>query len=137
MSSGRPSYIILERSLDAQLLVLGSRDFGMLLPGTFGGTTEKVIRGVRCSVLCVRDEDDQSQQRQRHLQTVGSLKEQAQASLETDAARSERLIRLAIQYAPTNAALHQVLAEALERQGKKAAAEAVRAFGQEIRKTCR
>lgn len=132
--SGRPSTKILEHSLDAQLVVIGSRAFRWLLPGTFGSTTEKVLRKLPCSVLTIRDPDPYRDGREDELREIARLRAEARECLDTDPERTIELVRLAMLYAPTNAALHDLMANALEKLGEGDRADAARDLAARIRK---
>jgi len=115
---GRPVSGILDASRDAHLVVLGSSSFDHLLPATFGGVAEKVFRAAGASVITVRDVDPLVEAREAFVSHVASLRGDAERLLEQGDVRAaiERG-RDAVQAAPGNAALHELLARSYEAAG--------------------
>jgi len=60
LSKGRPAdeILALANALEADLIVLGSRQLGMLGRFTMGSVSEEVARRAACRVLVVRGEDE-------------------------------------------------------------------------------
>jgi nucleotide-binding universal stress UspA family protein len=134
--AGRPVSQVLDGSHDAHLLVIGSSGFDMLLPGTFGGTAEKILRGSWASVVAVRDSDPDRAQRESRIRHVAALKREAQEAMQADnPGRAELLLRSALDDADGNPALHEALAESLKAQGRDAEAADHRHVAAEIRRS--
>lgn len=132
--AGRPVAQILAASHEAHLIVVGGSSFDRLRPGTFGGLTERVVRGAWCSVLTVHDWDPDREERERRLRHVAELKIQAQSLLaDGRPVLAERFLRAAIADAPLNAALFDLLEESLTAQKKPDAADEARAAAESIR----
>ncbi len=131
---GRPVSRILEATHDAHLVVLGSGSFDRLLPATFGGVAEKVFRGAWASVVTVRDVDPLVEAREALISHVATLRLEAEAQLERGnfAAAVERA-RDAVEGAPGNAALHELLSRAYAGMGDTALAEEHDAAAKAIR----
>jgi nucleotide-binding universal stress UspA family protein len=134
--SGRPADQVLDDVHDAHLLVVGSRGFEMLLPGTVGGVTEKMVRGAWCSVVTVRDRDPDAVARERHITHVAELKTRAGRAVGDERYDdAEWLLREAIDEAPANAALHEALADVLDATGQTNDAEQRRKLAGFIRRS--
>jgi nucleotide-binding universal stress UspA family protein len=117
--AGRPAEVIIDASREAHLVVLASRSFDHLVPMSTGNVTERVVRGVRCSVLAVRDARLDLDARERSLQHVAELRRSARARRERgDHVGAAESLRIATTLAPTHAGLEEELADALEASGK-------------------
>ena len=133
--SGDAAGQILEDIAEAQLVVLASRSFRKLLPASIGGVAEKVLRNAKCSVLAVRDDDPQSEAREAYVRHVADIKREAQSLVDRYPARAERMLKLASVQAPMNASIQDLLADAVERQGRKEEAANIRRFAKSIRES--
>jgi nucleotide-binding universal stress UspA family protein len=131
---GRPVSRILDATRDAHLVVLGSNSFDRLLPATFGGVSEKIFRGTWASVLTVRDVDPLVEAREALISHVAVLRGEAEKLLEQGQAEAavERA-RDAVEGAPGNAALHELLARAYQATGNGELAKTHQATAKAIR----
>ncbi|GAB4213567.1 MAG: hypothetical protein OHK0013_37570 [Sandaracinaceae bacterium] len=117
--AGAPAKVIIDASRDAHLVVLASRSFDHLVPMSTGNVTERVVRGVRCSVLAVRDTALDHEARERSLHHVVELRASARARRERgDHIGAVDALRIATTLAPAHAGLEDELADALEAAGK-------------------
>ena len=131
---GRPSECIIEASKEAALMVIGSRGFDLLNPGSLGSVTERALRFSRCTALTIRDIDRGRDRWEKALQRVAALKTKADALLaEGDAMSAIPLLQLAADRAPVNAAVQESLARALEGVGRGVEAESRRQLAELIR----
>lgn len=131
---GRPVAQILDAASDAHLVVIGSGGFDYLLPGTFGSTTEKVLRGAWSSVLAVRDADPDKDARERHLRHVASLRRDAEARVESgDFEGAVVRARAALNEAPGHAGLYDLLGRALAGAGRSDDAATMKKLAQMVR----
>jgi len=134
--AGRPVSRILEVANDAHLVVLGSSSFDHLLPSTFGGTTEKIFRGAWASVVTIRDADPDRAEREAHLTHVAALRREAEKMLEAGRFHSGvNLARAAVDEAPGNAALHELLARGYDAVGDATLANDQREVAKMIRES--
>jgi len=131
---GKPADRIVEASDDASLLVIASRGFDLLRPGTLGTVTERALRFSRCSALTVRDADSERDRRERSIQRIAQLHHRAKELLaEGNANEALPLLQMAAGRAPANAAVQDSLAQALDAVGRDVEAEARRKLAAMIR----
>jgi nucleotide-binding universal stress UspA family protein len=121
--AGPPSKVIIDASREAHLVVLASRSFDHLVPMSTGNVTERVVRGVRCSVLAVRDSALDHEARDRALHHVAELRAAARTRAERgDYAGAADALRIATTLAPAHAGIEEELADALDAAGESAEA---------------
>ncbi|MGF1465572.1 MAG: universal stress protein [Sandaracinaceae bacterium] len=134
VSVGRPAERIVEEASDAGLLVIGSRGFDYLRPGTLGTVTERVLRFSRTSALTVRDLDPEREAREEGLRRVAELKTRADAHLDAgEPQRALPLLQLAAVRAPFNASIQESYARALDSTGRSEEAAERRRLAEAIR----
>ncbi|MBZ0118615.1 MAG: universal stress protein [Sandaracinaceae bacterium] len=133
---GDPAERIVDASRTASLLVIGSRAFELLLPGQFGGVTERALRFSRCSALCVRDRDPAPEERERSILQIADLRTRAEALIgEGHPEQALPLLELAAAKAPANAAIQETFAKALAALGRTEEAGARIALARIIRES--
>lgn len=131
---GQPADRIVEASQDATLLVIASRGFDLLRPGTIGTVTERALRFSRCSALAVRDADSSRERRERSIQRIAQLHHRAKELLAQGKAQEALpLLQMAAGRAPANAAVQDSLALALDAVGRDVEAQARRQLAAMIR----
>jgi len=117
--AGEPAAEIVEAGKRAQLVVLASRTFDMLVPASVGDVASRVLRNTRCSVLAVRDLDDDVGARAALVARVVGLRDEARKALdEAEIDRAVRLLGIARSLLPGHAVLEDDLATAYDRAGK-------------------
>jgi nucleotide-binding universal stress UspA family protein len=131
---GSPAERIVEASEEAWLLVIASRGFVELIPGTLGGVTERALRFSRCSALTVRDADPGRDEREKTVRRLADLKTRAEKHLRNgEPEKALPLLQIAVAGSPANAALQDALAEALEAVGREDEAAGRRHLAKVIR----
>ncbi|MBX3269396.1 MAG: universal stress protein [Sandaracinaceae bacterium] len=131
---GKPADRIVEASDEARLIVVASRGFDLLKPGAIGSVIERVLRNSRCSALTLRDLDEGRERRERSLARLAELTGKAREHLDAGAAeRALPLLQMAASRAPANAAIQELLAEALEAVGRTEEADGRRKLAAMIR----
>jgi len=131
---GKPADRIVEATEDASLLVIASRGFDLLRPGTIGTVTERALRFSRCSALTVRDSDSSRDRRERSVQRIAQLHHRAKELLaEGKPGEALPLLQMAAGRAPANAAVQDSLALALDAVGRDVEAQGRRKLAAMIR----
>ncbi len=120
---GPAAKVIIDASREAHLVVLSSRSFDHLVPMSTGNVAERVVRGVRCSVLAVRDTALDQEAHERALHHVSELRSRAKGlRAQGQSAGAIDALRIATSLAPAHAGLEEELAEALDAAGQAAEA---------------
>ncbi len=131
---GKPASRIVEASEDCNLLVIASRGFDLLKPGSLGSVTERALRYSRCAALTIRDLDEGRERRERSLLRIADLHRKAMVLLEAgEADKALPLLQMAAGRAPANAVLQEALAAALDGVGRDAEADSRRNLARIIR----
>ncbi|MDQ3031597.1 MAG: universal stress protein [Myxococcota bacterium] len=121
---------------DAGLVAITQPDYEMLVPASLGSHVERLMRTSRASVIAVRDGDAARQRamREERARWVASLRSEAEQALEDgDPARAERLLLNAKIAAPASPRIEDVLARAVELQGRSEEAERHRGLARWLR----
>jgi nucleotide-binding universal stress UspA family protein len=127
---------LLREADDAGLIVIAQPDYEMLVPASLGSHVERLIRAARCSVIAVRDDDVSLQRvvREERAAWVALLRTDAEKALaDGDPARAERILASAKLAAPASPRVEDVLARAIESQGRTEEAERHRALARWLR----
>ena len=133
---GKPAARIVEASESCGLLVIASRGFDLLKPGSLGSVTERALRYSRCAALTIRDLDQGRERRERSLLRVADLHRKAMGLLEAgEAEKALPLLQMAAGRAPANAVLQEALAAALDAVGREVEAESRRNLARIIRES--
>lgn len=131
---GTPAEEIVDASHDAGLLVVGSRGFDPLVPEWLGPVTTRALRHGASSVLAIREVDVDLERRQAAIAGLADAHDAAQRLIADDrAAEAIALIEGAAERAPTNAAIQETYAVALERVGRAVEARARHELAEMIR----
>ena len=132
------AFQIVEASKNCGLLVIASRGFDLLKPGSLGTVTERSLRYSRCAALTIRDLDTGREQRERALIRIADLHRKAMALLAAgEADKALPLLQMAAGRAPANAVMQESLAAALDAVGREVEAESRRRLAQMIRESFR
>lgn len=132
---GEPAEEIVDASDDAGLLVVGSRGFDPLIPDWLGPVTTRALRHGHCSVLAVREVDEDLGRRERAIASLAHDYRTARRMLDLDrAAEALPLLESAASRAPANATIQEAFALALERVGRRVEARGRREIAATIRK---
>lgn len=115
VTSGDPAERIVDAADEAGLLVVASRGYDPLVPDWLGPVTSRALRHSWCSALTIRHVDEELEERQRAIAHVAELYDAAQELMDADRpGEAVPLLELAAQRAPSNAAVQDMLARALE-----------------------
>lgn len=132
--AGNPAKEIIDAAQRCFLVVVASRAFDLLVPASVGDVVSRVVRNVTCSVLAVRDLDPDVEAREKQLQHVVTLRNEARKALEDgELDRAERALRIAQSILPGHASIEDDLAAVLDRAGKKDSADRHRATARILR----
>lgn len=131
---GDPAERIVEAASHASLAVIASRGYDPLIRDWLGPVTMRTLRNSRCSTLTIRHLAEGHDMRMQAITRVADLYQQAKALLVDDHG-PEALVLLEgiVEQAPTNAAIQDAYAIALERVGRDVEATSRHALAQLIR----
>ena len=117
--TGDPAKRIVDAADEAGLLVIASCGYDPLVRQWLGPVTSRALRHSVCSALTIRHLGEGHEERMRAVTNLADLYEQARKLLEdgvTD--RALPMLQNLAEQAPTNAAIQQAFAIALERVGR-------------------
>ena len=136
IAHGSVGAALLGQAEEAGLVAMMQTDYEMLVPASLDSHVERLMRMSRASVIAVRDDDaelERARREERAAWVAKLRKEGEQALLDGDPARAERLLASAKVCAPTSPRLEDLLAQAIENQGRAAEAERHRALARWLR----
>lgn len=119
--TGDPAERIVDAADEAGLLVIASRGYDPLVREWLGPVTTRALRHSLCSALTIRHVGEGHDERVRAITRLADLYQQARELLAEDVdvgSKALPMLESLAEQAPTNAAIQEALAIALERVGR-------------------
>jgi len=119
VTNGDPAEQIVDAADEAGLLVIASRGYDPLVRDWMGPVTERALRHSGCSALTIRLVGEGHEDRERSIVRLADLYQQAKELLADDRGQEALpILEALVEQAPTNAAIQETFALALEHVGR-------------------
>ena len=134
VTAGDPAQRIVDAADRASLIVIASRGYDPLIRDWLGPVTTRTLRNSHCSTLTIRHLAEGHDERMQAITRLADLHQQAKELLADDrGAEAIPLLEGLAEQAPTNAAIQEAYAIALERVGRDVEATSRYALARLIR----